>query len=475
LADLDTPVSLFSRVADDPCAYLLESVEGGERWGRFSYIGFHPRAVFTVENGQPRLRDAAGESRPLPVPPGQPPLFALRELLHREKPVPLPGLPHFIGGAVGYLGYETVRGFEPRLPAAKPAPAGAAVPEACFLLIDQLAIVDNVRHTLKLVVCARPREHASPEAAYDDACRKLAAMAARLRSPQPAPAPGRHAEPPPVSSNLTREAFTAAVRRIKEYIQEGDIIQAVFSQRFETKLTAPPLDLYRALRLINPSPYTFFLTVNGVRLVGASPELLVRLTGSTAETRPIAGTRPRGRGEQEDVALADELLRDEKERAEHVMLVDLGRNDLGRVCAAGSVQVRDFMAVERYSHVMHLVSHVHGQLKPGLDAFDLLAATFPAGTLSGAPKVRAMEIIHELEPQARGPYGGAVGYFGYDGGMDLAITIRTFQLTGDRVLFQAGAGIVADSDPEKEYEETVNKAQGLMRALELAGRGLELA
>ena len=277
-----------------------------------------------------------------------------------------------------------------------------------------------------------------------------------------------------MDSNLTREEFCDIVRRTKEYIVEGDIIQAVLSQRFSAPLPADPLTLYRALRLINPSPYTFFLKFRDRLLVGSSPEVMVRLTGDRAELRPIAGTRPRGKTEQEDRELADGLLADEKERAEHVMLVDLGRNDLGRVAVAGSVQVRDFMVIERYSHVMHIVSNVDAALESDKDAFDLIRATFPAGTLSGAPKVRAMEIIHELEPQSRGAYGGAVGYIGYDGNMDLAITIRTMEIHGDRVAVQAGAGIVADSVPECEYEETVHKAKGMVRALELAARNLEL-
>ena len=295
-----------------------------------------------------------------------------------------------------------------------------------------------------------------------------------MRAPHAMPLrePKHHlTEPVP---NQTKEEFCRNVERIREYIAGGDVIQTVYSQRFDTELPASPLTVYRALRLINPSPYTFFLKLDEHMLIGSSPEVLVRLTGDLAETRPIAGTRPRGATEQEDRDLADDLLRDEKERAEHVMLVDLGRNDLGRVCTAGSVQVKDFMTVERYSHVMHIVSNVQGILKPGCDSFDLLAATFPAGTLSGAPKVRAMEIIRELEPESRGVYGGAVGYFAFDGSMDLAITIRTLEVSGNRVRLQVGAGIVYDSVPEREYEETQNKGRGMMRALHMAANGLEI-
>lgn len=470
LADLDTPVSVFSRFADDRYAFLLESVEGGEQWGRYSFIGIQPQTLFTVADGKARLHEPSGV-RDLPVPAGQPPLFALRAILKQHTPVQVPGLPRFFGGAVGYLGYESVRSFEPRLPAPKNDPG---VPEACFVFADQLAIFDNVRHTVKVVVCARLDGHASVEHAYNDACRRIEAIEARLRTSQPAPLrePKHHlAEPVP---NQTKDGFCRAIEKIKEYILNGDIIQAVYSQRFETELPASPLTVYRALRLINPSPYTFFLKMDEHMLIGSSPEVLVRLTGDVAETRPIAGTRPRGATEQEDRDLADELLRDEKERAEHVMLVDLGRNDLGRVATTGSVQVKDFMTVERYSHVMHIVSNVQGILKPGLDAFDLLASAFPAGTLSGAPKIRAMEIIHELEPGARGVYGGAVGYFAFDGSMDLAITIRTLEVRGRKVFLQVGAGIVADSEPEREYEETLNKGRGMFRALHMAANGLEI-
>ncbi len=468
LADMETPVSAMSRFTEDDHAFLLESVEGGERWGRYSFIGMHPRAIFTVQDGVARLTQD-GQTTELPVTDS--PFMALREVLQDTRPVQLPGLPRFVGGAVGYLAYEAAGEFE-RLP---PPKGDLSSPTACFMVTHDIAIFDNVRHTVMVVAGAKPEEFDSVEAAYDDACARVEQIEARLRSPRNgACRPASSDATVTVESNMSREQFCDIVTRTKEYIVEGDIIQAVLSQRFSTDMPADPLTLYRALRLINPSPYTFFLKFGEQILVGSSPEVMVRLTGDRAELRPIAGTRPRGKTEQEDRELADSLLGDEKERAEHVMLVDLGRNDLGRVAVAGSVQVRDFMTIERYSHVMHIVSNVEAILESDRDAFDLVRATFPAGTLSGAPKVRAMEIINELEPQPRGAYGGAVGYIGFDGNMDLAITIRTLEIEGDRVAVQAGAGIVADSQPDREYEETVHKARGMVRALELAARGLEL-
>ena len=468
LADMETPVSAMSRFVQDDHAFLLESVEGGERWGRFSFIGLHPRAVFSVENSVPRLLSQDGVAL---LDAGASPFCALRDVLRRTKLVRVPGLPRFFAGAVGYLAYETAGEFE-KLPTPKAEPDW---PTAHLVLTDEMAIFDNVRHTVKVVVCIRPAEFATVEDAYADGCRRVEFIEKRLKDPRNGATVPSGDGSITMRSNLDRDTFCDIVRRAKEYIVEGDIIQAVLSQRFSTELPADPLCLYRALRLINPSPYTFFLKFGMRMLIGSSPEVMVRLTGNCAELRPIAGTRPRGATQQEDRALADALLSDEKERAEHVMLVDLGRNDLGRVAVAGSVQVRDFMTIERYSHVMHIVSDVQATLAPGKDAFDLIRATFPAGTLSGAPKIRAMEIIHELEPQPRGPYGGAVGYIGYDGNMDMAITIRTLEIDGDEVAVQAGAGIVADSDPDREYEETVHKAKGMVRALELAARNLDLS
>jgi anthranilate synthase component 1 len=467
LADVETPVSVAARFARDTRLFLLESVEGGMRWGRYSFIGLQPHTLFTVENGQAMVEDANGERTVLSS--ADHGVTALRAIMAQTAPVLLPELPRFIGGAVGFMNYETVREFE-RLPEPKQAPSG---PTACFMLTDTMIVFDNVRHTMKIVAGARPDRFASTKAAYQDAVRRIAAIEERLQAPVDL-RPRLTGAAPALSSNVTPEQFREMVRRARELIFEGDIIQVVLSQRFSGELPADPITLYRALRLINPSPYTFYLKVGEHLLVGSSPEVMVRLTGDRAELRPIAGTRPRGATEQEDRALADELLADEKERAEHLMLVDLGRNDLGRVAAPASVQVKDFMTIERYSHVMHIVSTVQATLAAGLDAFDLIRATFPAGTLSGAPKIRAMQIIHELESQPRGAYGGAVGYIGYDGNMDLAITIRTLEIDGHRVAVQAGAGIVYDSDPDKEYQETCQKARGMVRALELAAAGLSL-
>ncbi|MDT8388987.1 MAG: anthranilate synthase component I [Lentisphaeria bacterium] len=463
LADLETPVSVLTRFAEDDYVFLLESIEGGERWGRYSFVGVNPDVIYTVGD------------RGLPETPGGPRQVRLtsfsevREVMASTRPVSIPGLPRFFGGMVGSVSYETVNEFE-RLP----EPKGEVNSPTCFMQADDLIIFDNVRHTINVVACARLADTESVDHAYHDACKRIKAVERRLKSPRPvlSSAAGDGTVPAMVS-NVTRGDFCDAVRRAKDYIVAGDIIQVVLSQRFSTALTVAPVQLYRALRLINPSPYTFFMKFDKRILVGSSPEVMVRLTGNKAELRPIAGTRPRGATEQEDRRLADELLADEKERAEHVMLVDLGRNDLGRVAVPGSVQVRDFMTIERYSHVMHIVSHVQSELSPDKDAFDLIKATFPAGTLSGAPKVRAMEIIHELEPRPRGAYGGAVGYIGYDGNMDMAITIRTLEIDGDQVSVQAGAGIVADSVPETEYDETCHKASGMRRALALAARNFE--
>lgn len=471
LADLETPVSVLSRFTDDENVFLLESVEGGERWGRYSFLGINPFAMFKVENGTPVLIQN-GKKEILPTPP-EGPFTALRKIINSNKLVELPELPRFIAGAIGYIGYNTVREFE-LLPEPKGSQTSAS---ACMMLTDEMIIFDNVRHTVLVVCCARPDDFDSPEAAYKDAIERIEAIDRRLKTPINYDNGGKGApfDPEKIQSNISHEAFCEMVAKAKDYIVEGDIIQAVLSQRFSTELTVPPLRLYRALRLINPSPYTFFLKFeNEKMLIGSSPEIMVKKTGSRAVVRPIAGTRPRGASEQEDRALADELLRDEKERAEHLMLVDLGRNDLGRIAAPSSVQVKDFMTIERYSHVMHLVSNVEAETMPEKDCFDLLRATFPAGTLSGAPKIRAMEIINELEPETRSAYGGAVGYIGFNGDMNTAITIRTFEIDDKTVSVQAGAGIVYDSDPETEYMETRHKAKALFKALELAANGLEI-
>lgn len=454
LADLDTPVSVLERFMDKENAFLLESMEGGEKWGRYSFVGIDPRPFLEVDHHQ------AGGG-----------LEGVRRIFKGVRVAAVPGLPRFIGGAVGFVGYEAIGEFE-RMPAPK---AGRPGMRLCsrFVQADRMIVFDNVRHTLKIVVCTRPGEAQSPEAAYRQAAADIDGIKAILAKPvQRTPYAG--AGEIRFESSMTQETFCDMVNKAKDYITAGDIIQVVLSRRFSAKAQVPPLYLYRALRLLNPSPYTFFLKLGKQTLVGSSPEVMVRLTGNRVELRPIAGTRPRGKTDAEDRLLADELLSDEKEKAEHVMLVDLGRNDIGRLSEMGSVQVTDYMVVERYSHVMHLVSHVQGILRKEFDAYDVIRATFPAGTLSGAPKIRAMEIIHELEPEPRGVYGGAVGYIGYDGNMDLAITIRTLEVDDDTVSVQAGAGVVYDSDPVKEFEETGHKARGMQKAVELAARALAL-
>jgi anthranilate synthase component 1 len=469
LADMETPVTALLKLADRPEVFLLESVEGGEKWARYSFLGSDPRMILRVRGAEVISEEKGGSRR---IPHGGDPLGVIKGLLARYRPVPIEGLPRFFGGAVGFLGYEMVRHFE-RIPAGRgEAPIED---EAVFFVTDTLIIFDNIRHTIKVVACAMLEEGRELRGIYDDAVRRIEAMIALLQAPRPErPAPRERPGPLPFQSNTTPEEFQAMVRRAKDYIVAGDIIQVVLSQRLARESAADPVDLYRALRHVNPSPYLFFLKIGQIVLIGSSPEVMVRLDQGVAELKPIAGTRRRGKSEQEDRRLADELLEDPKERAEHVMLVDLGRNDLGRIARIGSVQVNQLMAVERYSHVMHLVSDIQAQIAPEKDAFDVLKATFPAGTLSGAPKIRAMEIIAELEPSRRGTYGGAVGYFGYGGNMDFCITIRTMFLRDGKVFLQAGAGIVADSDPEAEYAETLGKAEGLIQAVRLAEQGLEL-
>ena len=455
LADTETPVSVLQRFAGRENAFLLESMEGGEKWGRYSFVGIDPEMLFETGHAE--------------GPTGA--LEALKEIYRGLRVAEIPGLPRFFGGAVGFVGYEAIGEIE-RMPVPKQGD-GLVVPRSRFLKADRLIVFDNVRHTMKVVVCTRPGEAQSPEAAYREAVEQIEGFAAELRRPSPAVEP-RECGPVAFRSNMEPDAYMAMVEKAKRYIYAGDIIQTVLSQRFTADTEIPPVQLYRALRLLNPSPYTFFLKIGDQTLVGSSPEVMVRLTGNLVEVRPIAGTRPRGGTEQRDRELADELLSDEKEKAEHVMLVDLGRNDIGRVAEAGSVQVTEYMVIERYSHVMHMVSHVQGVLRREFDAYDVIKATFPAGTLSGAPKIRAMEIIHELEPDPRGAYGGAVGYISYNGNMDLAITIRTMEIGAGKVAIQAGAGIVFDSDPQREYEETCHKARGMQKAVEMAAAGLEV-
>lgn len=467
-ADMETPVSVYLKLTQDSAySFLLESVEGGEHVGRYSFLGVNPKGVITVQNDRV-TRTLHGQTITRRLEAGEDPLGAVKAEFARVKPVKVDGLPRFIGGAVGYLGYDVVRYFE-RLP--ETASKDLDVPDAAFLLPDTLVIFDHAKH--QLIILANAHDMGDPDAAYDDAVRRIDEIAARLREPLP---PLPEAAPPlddELESNMSQARFEDNVRAAKEYIAAGDAFQIVLSQRFKRRTSATPLAIYRALRMLNPSPYMFLLNFNGdFSLIGASPEMMVRLEDGTATVRPIAGTRPRGADDDEDRRLAEELLADPKERAEHVMLVDLGRNDLGRVCDYGTVRVPNMMYVERYSHVMHIVSQVQGRLRAGMDAFDLLRATFPAGTLSGAPKVRAMEIIEELEGTRRGTYGGAVGYFSFDGSMDTCITIRALLMQGDTVHIQVGAGIVADSDPAREYEETINKAKAVAFAVRYAERGL---
>lgn len=470
LADLLTPVSAFLKVAGSADhAFLFESVAGGEHLARYSFLGKDPFLVLRSAEGR-TLRRRRGLTEELPTPF----LEALRELLARYRAPRVPGLPRFAGGAVGFLGYDTAAWFEPTLErarAAHPKPAEAG-DDAAFMLFDTVLAFDHVRHRILVIANAAVEEGCDLEARYALALARIRFLEAELgrQLSEPAPAPGGGVE---FRSNTSRPDFERAVRRAKDYITAGDIFQVVLSQRFEARIRSDPFTVYRALRYVNPSPYMYFMRLGDTAIVGASPEMLVRVEGRGAETHPIAGTRPRGATAEEDEKLAAELRANEKERAEHVMLVDLGRNDVGRVAAYGSVRVPRFMALERYSHVMHLVSRVVGELAEGRDRLDALTACFPAGTVSGAPKIRAMEIIDELEPTRRGIYAGAVGYLDFAGHLDCCITIRTIVIRGGRAWVQAGAGIVADSDPAAEYEETRAKASALFGALRMAesGRG----
>ncbi|HXG41575.1 MAG TPA: anthranilate synthase component I [Dehalococcoidia bacterium] len=457
-ADLETPVSAFLKVARGAYSFLLESVEGGERLARYSFIGTEPYRVLRQGpyahpwDGSDPLREVESE------------LSRFRLALPSEGPAP--ALPSFTGGAVGYLAWECVRHFEPRVPIRHEDPLG--VPEALFLFVDTLLVFDHLRHVVKVV--SHCRLDGEVAASYRQACWRIEELVARLSRPLPSQpyAVRRGAAPTGTASNVDREAFLSMVEQARRYIVAGDVIQVVLSQRLSRPTAAHPFSIYRALRAVNPSPYMYYLHLGDFQVIGASPEMLVRVEGGEVVTHPIAGTRRRGRTPEEDAALEEELRADEKERAEHLMLVDLARNDIGRVALPGTVRVPQFMEVERYSHVMHLVSHVTGRLRPDLTCYDALRACFPAGTVSGAPKIRAMEIIAELEPDRRGPYAGAVGYFDYSGNMDTAITIRTVVLKDGVASVQAGAGIVYDSVPEREYEETLNKAAALLTAIERA-------
>ena len=450
VADLETPVSAFLKVNRGGYSFLLESVEGGQRLARYSFIGTEPYRVLATKGKQ--------KTDPLPL---------VAKELNKYKIVPVSGLPRFCGGAVGYLGYETVTRFE-ELPSPDRDPLG--LPESLFMLVDTMLVFDHVTHKIK--VLSHVHLDGDIEGAYQEAVDRIENLAGKLSQPLPS---SQHTKAAThsmssykLSSNFSKEEFEASVLKIKQYITEGEAIQVVLSQRLAQPTDVTPFEIYRALRTINPSPYMFFLDFNDFHIIGASPEMLVRVEDGVVMTRPLAGTRPRGKTPAEDAMLEQELRSDEKERAEHIMLVDLGRNDIGRVSEPGTVEVSELMDVERYSHVMHLVTHVQGKLRRDLTAFDALRACFPAGTVSGAPKIRAMEIIAEFEPEKRGPYAGAAGYFSFSGNMDMAIAIRTMVMTKGVAYVQAGGGIVYDSVPEREYEESMNKARALLKAISQA-------
>ncbi len=472
LADMETPVSAYRKIARGKYSFLLESVEGGERLARYSFLGTDPFLIMKSKDREVQLVERWRADK-IKLDDGEDPLHILKSLLGRYTYVDDPDLPRFCGGAVGYIGYDTVRFFED-------LPQNTAddidVPDVLFLLTDILLVFDHLKHRIK-VVCT-PEVGSDPATTYDLAVEKIDEIVDRLRTTT-LPPYEHYSYPDDLQpeikpdSNMTKEQFEQSVVAAKEYIKSGDIIQVVLSQRLSVPLKADPLNVYRALRSINPSPYMYYLQCDDMQIIGSSPEILVTEDHGVVTTRPIAGTRPRGRTEEEDRALEAELLADEKERAEHIMLVDLGRNDIGRVSEFGTVSVDELMVIERYSHVMHIVSNVRGKLAKGMDQFDVLRAAFPAGTVSGAPKIRAMEIIEELEPTKRGPYAGSIGYFSFSGNMDTCITIRTIVVKDGKAYMQAGAGIVADSAPAIEYQETMNKAGALLKAIELAHTGLD--
>jgi len=476
-ADLDTPVSAFMKLDDGRTGFLLESVEGEEKLARFSFLGSQPR-LLVLSRGQQidiHQRGRGGRLTRRRSQSTRNPLADIEALMQRYRTVELPQLPRFVGGLVGYLGYDVVRCVE-RIPAHQHDPLG--VPDLMLMLTDWMVIFDHAKHKMLLVVSVFtppfPERAGQARAAYQQGASQLRHLASRLAAPlrrrprQPARSADTRSS---IRSNMSKAEFMARVKRAKAYIRAGDIIQVVLSQRFERPLRCDPLDVYRALRSLNPSPYMYFLRFGSMSLVGSSPEMLVRCEDGVVETRPIAGTRPRGATEREDARLAHQLLRSPKERAEHLMLVDLGRNDLGRVARTGTVTMPQVMVIETYSHVMHLVSGIRAVLQRRKTSFDVFRATFPAGTVTGAPKVRAMEIIAELERDARGPYAGAVGYFSFSGNLDTCITIRTILIKDRMAYVQAGAGIVADSKPLREYHETINKAAGMLKAIELAENG----
>lgn len=495
LADIETPLSAYRKIRGQGESFLFESVEGGEHLGRYSFVGCNPRAVIkqtgskveVIEGGKVvesfTIEGRAGS--PLPAAPNEDEtrraqsdapyqvrdgLEVVERVMKKYRPVTLPGLPRFTGGAVGFIGYEFIHDVEPVVP--RPSHDELGTPTMYFIVADQLLVFDRVAQTITVLVNAAIDEAASPAEAYETAVEEIERLLSLLEQPLEHVPVSVPSEVPsvPFTSNMAKEKFLANVAASKKFITAGDIIQVVGSQRFSVETKASPVDVYRAARSVNPSPYMFLLDTGDFSLVGASPEVHVRLTGRKVEIRPIAGTRPRGKTPDQDLALEKELLADEKEKAEHLMLVDLARNDIGRVSAYGTVKVPEFMIIERYSHVMHIVSQVEGQLAPERTAFDLMRATFPAGTVSGAPKIRAMQLIAEKEGTQRGSYAGALGYFSYDGNLDSCITLRTALVKDGKVHIQAGAGVVADSVPAAEYQETINKASALFKAIALADR-----
>lgn len=475
LADIETPLSAYQKIRGQGESFLFESIEGGEHLGRYSFVGCNPRGIIkqtgdrieVIESGNVTEQYEVSTTPDVASNRVRDGLEVVEKVLARYQPVSSPELPRFTGGAVGFIGYEFIHDVEPVVP--RPPKDELGTPTMYFLIADQLLVFDRVAQTVTIVVNAILEDGVSSEDAYEDAAGEIERIMSLLAQPmQNNPVPVPQATDVPVVSNQSKETFLANVAKAKEYIRTGDIFQVVGSQRFSTNFNASPLDLYRAVRTINPSPYMFLLELDGMSLVGASPEIHVRCENRQVEIRPIAGTRRRGKTEEEDKALEAELLADPKERAEHVMLVDLARNDIGRVCEFGSVAPQDLMIIERYSHVMHIVTQVEGKLAADKTPYDLMRATFPAGTLSGAPKIRAMQIICEMEQTTRGPYGGCVGYFSFNGNLDCCITIRTALLKDGKAYVQAGGGWVADSDPEAEYMETVNKSKAMLRAVALA-------
>ena len=465
LADTYTPVTAFLKLGGSP-SFLLESVEGGEKWARYSFLGSRPAKVI---KGRGNTLEVIEGPHPSQFFETDNPIGWIKKEISAFRPVEVEGLPRFFGGLVGYIGYDMVKFFEPITQRDK---RGLGLPDFFFMLTDTMLIFDSFEQKIKVVSNAHV-DTKDVDEVYREAEEKIDEIIARLRAPLIMPGSRPLNPARGFRSNMPKEEFLAGVEKSKEYVMAGDIVQVVLSQRFERNSYGDPFNIYRALRVINPSPYMYYLDTGEAKIIGSSPEILVRVENGKIVLRPIAGTRKRGATDTLDKVLEAELKDDPKEVAEHIMLVDLGRNDVGRVARTGSVKVTELMAVERYSHVMHLVSNVEGDLKQGLDAFDVLAACFPAGTVSGAPKVRAMEIIEEIEPDRRGPYAGSVGYLSYSGNMDTCITIRTLIIKDGKVYVQAGAGIVADSDPEKEYTETLNKAKGMMKAVDMAEEGLD--